>query len=52
MSLQRKVERNQLKQQWKEHNKGVAKDIDQTSKDFGDGFKKERVVKSNGSNDN
>lgn len=25
MSLQRKIERNQLKQQWKEHNEGVPK---------------------------
>lgn len=25
MGLQRKVERNQLKEQWKEHNKDVAK---------------------------
>lgn len=25
MSLQRKIERTQLKKQWKEHNKGVAK---------------------------
>lgn len=47
MSFQRKVERNQLKQQWKEHNQGVAKNIDQSSKDFGHGFKKEREVKSN-----
>ena len=25
MSLQRKIERNQLKKQWKDHNKGVTK---------------------------
>lgn len=25
MSFQRKIERNQLKKQWKEHNKGIAK---------------------------
>lgn len=25
MNFQRKVERNQLKKQWKEHNKGVVK---------------------------
>ena len=25
MSLQRKIERNQLKKQWKEHNEGVSK---------------------------
>lgn len=47
MSFQRKVERNQLKQQWKEHNQGVAKKYRPEFKRFWHGFKKEREVKSN-----
>lgn len=42
MSLQRKVERNQLKKQWKEHNKGVAKRYRSDFKGFWKWFQKRK----------
>lgn len=40
MGFQRKRERNELKQQWKEHNKGVAKRYRADFKGFWKWFKK------------
>lgn len=42
MSLQRKIERNQLKKQWKEHNKGVAKRYRSDFKGFWNWFQKKK----------
>ena len=45
MSFQRKVERNQLKQQWKEHNKGVAKRYRASFSGFWDWFQRTKKKK-------
>lgn len=42
MSFQRKIERNQLKQQWKEHNQGVAKKYRPEFKGFWAWFQKRK----------
>lgn len=42
MSLQRKVQRTQLKQQWKKHNKGIAKRYRTSFKDFWKWFQKRK----------
>lgn len=42
MSLQRKIERNLLKQQWKEHNKGVAKKYRADYKGFWNWYQKKK----------
>ena len=42
MSFQRKIERTQLKQQWKEHNKGVAKRYRSDFKGFWSWFQKRK----------
>ena len=42
MSLQRKIERTQLKQQWKEHNKGIAKRYRSDFKRFWSCFQKRK----------
>lgn len=42
MSLQRKVQRTQLKQQWKNHNKGIAKRYRTPFKDFWKWFQKRK----------
>lgn len=42
MSFQRKIERNQLKKQWKDHNKGVAKRYRSELKGFWKWFQKKK----------
>lgn len=42
MSFQRKIERNQLKKQWKEHNKGVDKKYRADFKGFWNWFQKKK----------
>ena len=42
MSFQRKIERNQLKKQWKDHNKGVAKRYRSEFRGFWKWFQKKK----------
>lgn len=42
MNLQRKIERNQLKQQWKEHNKSVEKKYRTDFKGLWNWYKKQK----------
>lgn len=42
MSLQRKIERTQLKKQWKEHNQGVAKRYRADFKGFWNWYQKRK----------
>lgn len=42
MSFQRKIERNQLKKQWKEHNKGVSKKYRSDFRGFWKWFQKNK----------
>ena len=42
MSLQRKVERNQLKKQWKEHNEGVPKKQRAEFREFWNWYQKKK----------